>query len=562
MHSDVGKERQAGTPSGRVQSCFRAWQSFWLRQRWFFTFNWVPLVALMLLFIGGHAPFLRAPFVNLESSFAGAAERLATGEFSAAIRYLDHSIANPLGTMIGIVPFYWVFGQSELTTRLFPLLCGAMTLWLVYALARSVLLAPAGVATLAAAIVGLNPFFWAWSGLAYSDCPFTFAVCLSVYLADRSSRRSDTRMAVLAGLAWAAAFLIKYNAVLFIPATVYPIVASAKASGLSRRKLTKLLICLAIPAALPGLTYLIWVRSTLGYLLNPHFTDVTFGATSVSWPVLAMARLCGILVWIGLFSWMFGFFSWWRLASRIEGPLPRKAIVILGVIVAWAGGRLYLHTQAAVAYYGEMRLGFLSNLSLNNHVQELLAGTLLFLGIGPVVGCVLWARELPARRGIVAFWLLSGTLFYATARPTNRYLFVILPPLALYASALVSEISAVFAYRWVTRSVVAVLLGICAVVCIFNSAYFQSEGRAAARVAQYANEYHLGPVRVEGNSVWCHSGYLLDPQLIGSGEPAYDAITLSTGRSADKIIYASPVTIAGYTFKRYALVRAKSGVTE
>ncbi|MDP6650665.1 MAG: hypothetical protein QGF90_00875, partial [Gammaproteobacteria bacterium] len=91
---------------------------------------------------------------------------------------------------------------------------------------------------------------------------------------------------------------------------------------------------------------------------------------------------------------------------------------------------------------------------------------------------------------------------------------------------------------------------------LFTSAYFSTEGYAAADVAEYINANNLSISASIHNAVLTNSAYLVDEaRFAGSGEaPIYETIAVGRNASVDGALYVRDVRVLGILIKRYAIV--------
>jgi len=521
------------------------------------------LLGFLVLFLVGHFVFMSSPFVNLESWCAGAARLVYEGKPAEALRYLERTIANPIGAVAGVVPFYWLCGISEFSARLFSLLTGLITVATVYYWGRRFSHITPQIALIAGLITGLNPMFWTYSGLAYTDVPFTLLISSSVVVALVAAQRHSAGLHLLAAMLLAGAALTKYNAATFIPVIVAVVVIET----LRREQncttavlaISRVLGLYATVESVVVVPYALWVQGTLGHLLDARYVDVV-GLNSESLGLgLTVLRFSSIVVWVGIFSGPLFLFSLAYIFDRIQ---TRKAVLLLAVILVLSplAASGYLETQRSLGtYFGEMQLGWVEHL-VRERVGLLLIASLLFAAGGVVLtGLVTWALEDSKARYPLALWVLVVLALHSLVRPAYRYVLFVLPGLAIYLAHVTQSALINGRLLAVKRLTVMASLVLFAGLALFQTAYFATEGYAAASVAAYINENQLQGFEFSPfDGVQTHSGYLMNPGAFISDhaqKPRFVLVTLGRNEYRENVVYQAPVEMLGVVFKRYAIVQ-------
>ena len=526
--------------------------------------SWLPLWAVLLpvlfVFFAVHLYFAVAPFVNLESWSAGAAELMLHGRAREALLFLDNAIANPLGSVLGIVPFYFLFGVSEVSARLYSITCGALTLAACVGL-RKCFGVSAVTAAVAAVAIAVNPYFWTWSGLAYSDVPFCLLLLLVLLTCCTAARGWAPAGHILPASLFAFAALTKYNAIVFLP--VVPAVLIVEAFHRfesSRQRIRYVLASLSVYCLIGAvflIPYLTWVVGTTGHLLNPKWvTGMSLDPRSSPLSLLVW-RAAAHVVWLGIFAVPFAIFP---VLSLLRRAGPRLGLVSFALLagVATIGGHGYLEAQKLGTRFGEMQPGWIAWLFPSANGLEFVAALLFLLGAIVFADILLWTWESLRYRYICGMWILLTLSGHSFVRPTNRYMLFLLPPFAIYLSERILAEHPRPTFKIFKLGLLASGAVLSFALCIFNSAYFAAEGAAAAQVARFVNSHGL--TDVEGginNSVWCHSGYLVQPGRLSKTQDATNSYRVLTVRKSERvtgIVVDKPVTIAGVTFKRYVIV--------
>jgi len=513
-------------------------------------------------FLAAHLPTLSQPFVNLESWYGGAARLISEGKFADGLRYLDTAIANPVGSVLGIVPFYWLFGVSEFSARLSSLLAGVCLLGVLYYYCRS---ESNGTSLLAACVVGLNPLLWVYSGIAYSDVPFILLITATILTAAYASRTANMRLHLLGSALLGASALIKYNAVVAAPAIAAITLIEARYRNQEWGRVlwdwVRVMALYSAVCLLMLVPYLAAVHRILGYFMADRYVTSVGLSASSSLPSLTGLRMAALVTAVGIFCGPLALFPAAHMAVKF-GRLRLLGTLLVASPIAVFVVQKYLETQNKLgSAFGEMQLGWTTHL-LPKSLEIALGTLLLMAGSILVAAVVMWSLENFRTRGYIAIWLLLGIVLHSLARPTNRYVLFVLPPVALYIASTYFEPALPMSSQ-VKRVCLTASLFLLGCVGLFNSVYFATEGKAAAEVAWFINRNSLSGIEFQPqNSVQAHSGYLIRPELFirqDSEPPRFTLVTLAAHESSPNIVYEVPVKILGLVVKRYAVLRNDGG---
>ena len=525
--------------------------------------------ALLLVgfFLLGHLVFLAAPFVNLESWYANTAHLIFQGNLDGALRCYEQVIANPILAVVAIVPFYALLGSSEFSARIFSLLTGVLTIVLVYwGTAR---LRSPRVALGAAAIVGVNPIFWTYSGLAYTDVPFTFMITLTMLCAFIAVERDNLPLHIAAAILMGLSALTKYNAIVFVPVIATTVISATLSEQTGWRQaviqIGKVLSIYALVCIIMVIPYLAWVNTVLGHLLRPAWVD-TVGIQlwrSFSMP-LTLLRLTSYLIWLGVFTGPLLFFviidAHRYLGHHLRTNMPLTLILTLSLIIVNVSLVVWVSSAETTlgSAFGEMELGWLRHVFsgiplLTTKFVFLTAAEFLTIGLG------IWGFRSDRAKGFVIAWVLLVILQHALFRATNRYALFVLPALAIYLSDVTVRSLERTNFRVLKQLVVAGSVMTFVASAIFSSTYFAQQGRAAASVANYINSKRLEGIQYNPwDGVQTHSGYLIDKALFADPHDGHTARYVTTAlkrnETAPNIVYAVDVKLLGVVFKRFAIL--------
>lgn len=511
------------------------------------------LVVICMFFALGHIPFMFAPYVNLESWYAGAAKLVCQGNFVEGAKYLETIIANPISSVIGIVPFYKLFGVSEFSTRLFSLICGILAIIVVYSLGKRFF--SNKIAVLAALITALNPIFWLYSALVGSDIPFLFITSLAMLFFFIGLQTKFFWYHVLSGIFLGFAFLFKFNAMAFIPVIFLCLLFSPSKQHLKTSFLTLFMLYMLLIAGIVS-PLLWWINANLGHFLSSDYNQAVYLADNSWWIMIVMrlANCWGNLLWIGIYTGPLLFFVYLVFLRKLGLKRGIAFSVLLYVLCLF-----FVPLIDGFSYLTEVNAGWLEYIC-NKQALLFIKAFFSFGGLLTCLGLFLWGIEPKNQnRKYLMIWFFTILLLHSFIRPTQRYLLFILPPLYLYLADLI----VVKFQKGVVRSLVCLCaLAIFGCLGLFNSYYFAKEGFAAAELVYYVNSKHLGGIDFKPvNGVQVHAGYLINRNLYvfpgdKNGMTRYGLVALRRDEKAENVIKEFKVELFGVLFKRYAIIRA------
>ncbi|MFQ5881335.1 MAG: ArnT family glycosyltransferase [Candidatus Methylomirabilales bacterium] len=511
---------------------------------------------LVFFFIFGHVFFMSAPFVNLESWYATSAIFLYNGEISSALENLETAVANPLGFSFGVVPFYWVFGVSEFSSRLLSLFSSFLVVAAVCGWTSRRF--GARFALSVGYLMSLNPLFWLHSGLAYADVPFLAMLTLSFICLEIGLRESRRAFFYTSAALFGGSALIKYNAFGFTPVIAAWILLHIRSQGIKGRKFVgnvvktvglyfSVVIIMTIP-------YGIWMYGVLGHLLHPMYVQA-LGLSPRSFQPLAVPyRFFAILMWFGIFVSPIFPYVWVDVRERLPHTIN---LVMLLSALASPFAAMMIMTGRQTASLSEMRLGW-GEFLLRQELLIAIMSLCIFAGSVTVAGLAEWSWRHSSVDALLGVWFFVGIFIHAFVRPTMRYTLFVLPPLVIYLSGVIMQNEG-RKLSWRRKHIlVSVYIVAFCFLNVFNSAYLAAEGHAASRVANYVNEKNLKGIHFNPfNSVQAHSGYLIDQNLYIKGpseKSKYEMATLKRDESVENVVYDAEVKVLGIVFKRYVVL--------
>ncbi len=517
------------------------------------------MACLAALGIIGRLPFRDAPFVNLEYFYHQSAELIVHGlGLEGALKNLFEGFNNPLGSVVAIAGAQRLFGVTEWSSRLPAMLAWLICVGALYYAARKLWSPSVGV--LSAVVMGVSPLFWIYGGIAYPDVPFTALTTIAMLLAGVAAHRRSLPLHALAAALLGFATLIRYNGLLFAPviALFVLMVVRSRDNGdggstwfVETLKVWLLYMFVGGAIVLP---YLLWTRQVTGMILRPGFVRVAPDELMFH-VVAAVPRLGGYLIWLGAFALPLAPFVLRKsLTLNLGNKILPAAVFMLLVNVAVVAAVRYLEISYS-DLFGEMWLGWLERL-FSPLLVQLLRFVLLGTGELVVIGLILWGREHLWPNSYVALWVLMPLLAHSFYRMSQRYVMFFFPPLAMYLAWAVSRALRSGKWTGLTGGLVASYVVVYLGFGLFTSAYFSTEGYAAADVAEYINANNLSISASIHNAVLTNSAYLVDEaRFAGSGEaPIYETIAVGRNASVDGALYVRDVRVLGILIKRYAIV--------
>lgn len=162
---------------------------------------WAAALALRLIFFAGFVGFDDTYYID-------AAHRLAMGDWTPR----DSQFGLRLGLIVPAATLYRLFGVSDATTGLFPLLCSLATIPLAFAIGRAV--ASEQVGLVAAALLAVLPLDVIFASQLVGTAPASLLAGLTLlfYLRARETSRSRSFFAagVCLGLGWLCADVVLF----------------------------------------------------------------------------------------------------------------------------------------------------------------------------------------------------------------------------------------------------------------------------------------------------------------------------------------------------------------
>jgi len=417
-------------------------------------------------------------------------------------------------------------------------------------------------ACLATMLLAASPFLWAFAGMiCCNDVPFTLVTALLMIAVVEADRMQTTSSHLVAGVALGATLLTKFVAGIFPLVIGVILVRHTLASRGPSRVLRLLRNSLAYaPGVAAAALFYLWLGSVQGRIVNTNIAPARVDMLG-TFLLLAPARLALYVCWIGLCAGplvLVAAVSLLRYVTRTRAMIALAAAVIVNLVA-------FVAMRAAFAYdemsLGEMRFGpaehVLGSVGLTAlRIAALCAGEIVLLALW------LWGREQPWPNGTIAYWTVSIVLVLSAWRGAQRYLVYLLPGLVIAFADLALRPTASTWKRRLLASGAALAVATGLIQGVFVTAYFATEGHAAADVARYVNEHHLDGLRYEvNNNVLCHCLYLVEPDRFAheGDAPRYDMKVYGRSEPTTDALYVREVRLLGVVWKKYGVVPAGGG---
>ncbi len=290
-------------------------------------------IATLLIFALGHIPFIRAPFVNVESWTAEAAHLIYSGQLKDALITYQSVVSNPPFAVFGIVPFYQIFGVSELSARLLFLMSGMGTIAAVYVIAKRIFSLQVGA--IAALLMAINPLFWTYSTIiANNDSPFNLFSTLTLGCLMAALHLRSLKWHAIAAVFLGLALLTKYNG-LVVAATVVVLVLTSGGQYLPRRLHEGLSAAKPLLVYVPGLIivflYSIWIISVTGRLFSASLAPLDLKMFPL-FSTASLPRLAYYLIWLGMLSGPVVVFVLTDIWDSVVALRSKLGVIILTII--------------------------------------------------------------------------------------------------------------------------------------------------------------------------------------------------------------------------------------
>lgn len=174
--------------------------------------DWLALTGVVILALALRVLFYTGFFGSDEVTYVETAANMAAGDWRAS-NYIG---ATRYGMNLPVALFIYLFGLSETSANLWPMLCSVGEVAIVFIIARWLWSTRAAVVS--ALLLALLPLHVHFAGRMMADPPLAFFLTLSVALLLRASYSRYWLTFLAAGLAWGGVFWVKESvALLYAP---------------------------------------------------------------------------------------------------------------------------------------------------------------------------------------------------------------------------------------------------------------------------------------------------------------------------------------------------------
>lgn len=199
---------------------------------------------------------------NEGAIYAGLAENIFMGKGYVWISGGRHTLSSPLyPLLIGAITY--LAGSAETAGRLISLIMGTLLIMPMF-LTTEILFGRRG-GLYAAMLVAVHPMLIALSCAVYSESLFFTIWLLGIYFAMRTFREIGLRYAILTGLFFGFAYLVRPDAIIYPFLTVIFILWTAIFHGLSIRNALLRAVTVAFVAMAVAAPYVVWLSANSGY---------------------------------------------------------------------------------------------------------------------------------------------------------------------------------------------------------------------------------------------------------------------------------------------------------
>lgn len=165
--------------------------------------DWLALAAVLGIALALRLVFYTGFFGSDEVTYIDMAARIAAGDWRAS----DYIGATRYGMNLPVALFIYLFGLTEFSANLWPMLCSLGEVALVFVMARWLWSTRAAV--MGAGLLALLPIHIHFAGRMMADPPLAFFLTLSVALLLRTTATKSGITSLAAGLAWGGVFWVK-----------------------------------------------------------------------------------------------------------------------------------------------------------------------------------------------------------------------------------------------------------------------------------------------------------------------------------------------------------------
>jgi 4-amino-4-deoxy-L-arabinose transferase-like glycosyltransferase len=385
----------------------------------------LPALLLVLIAIP-HIQFLDNYYVDVEPDYVDAGTRIAAEGLDADLSGY-YRIANPVFTSMMLAVGYVAFGESPYVSRLILILLStAFVMFLYFFLKRKLGSIKAFLASL---FVISNPMFIVYSQYVQADVPFMiFSSIALLVLFFAASYRDLITSSVMMGISLAT----KYVTVVVFPVVFAHSVMKTKVlESYSWKRLVSLVkfniwyFILAIALSLPVVLLVFLFKDSL----------VSEEVAGLLRSGMVFSHFVAYILWFGLFVGPFCLvvvFDLWKKMRKNSFIIMCCCLIIITLLISLVIPLSSINRQGGA--YGEANLGWVESVVPSFYLSlifffVIIAAELMFVDL-----CYdfLYSNWKQVRN--LFFWMVIPILVMSLTRVANRYLLVVLVPLALYMS--------------------------------------------------------------------------------------------------------------------------------
>jgi 4-amino-4-deoxy-L-arabinose transferase-like glycosyltransferase len=385
----------------------------------------LPLLILVLIAIP-HIPFLGNYYVDVEPAYVDAGTRIASDGLDADLSGY-YRIANPVFTSMILSVGYIAFGESPFVSRLILiLLSAAFVMFLYFFLKRKLGSANAFLASL---FVISNPMFIVYSQYVQADVPFMiFSSIALLVLFFAASYRDVIISSVMMGISLATKYV---TVVLFPVVFAYFVMKTKVVERYSSKRLVSLVkfniwyFIIAIALSLPVVLMVFFFQDSL-------VAEEVAGLLRIG---MVFSHFMAYILWLGLFVGPFCILvilDLWKKMRKKSFIIMCCCLIFITLLISLVIPLSSINRQEGS--YGEANLGWVESVVPSFYLSlifffVIIAAELMFVDLCYDFFYSNWKQ---ARN--LFFWIVIPILAMSLTRVANRYLLVVLVPLAVYMS--------------------------------------------------------------------------------------------------------------------------------
>lgn len=390
----------------------------------------LPLFVIVIIILP-HIAFLDNKYIDTEPYYVKAGLNIKNNGLKADLSdYLVH-IANPLFTSILLAGSYVFFPENTFTSRLTILIPTIPFLLFLYFYMKKK--ESVSVAFIVCLLTAVNPMFLVYSQYVCSDVPYVVfsALAIVLYIYGTTSREAVIS-AVLMGFSLAT----KINSLILYPLIFISSCMKNKTGDSLTVK--SILSIITFNAWYISLSFLIGLPVVLLIFYFKSQVNVT-SLENVSWflfsPRLFTSRVFAYILWLGLFIGplvLIFLIDFWQKVRTKYFLMISTLCSLFVLMVTYFIPVATLHIQDG--QYGEMNLGWVEKVIPEIYLSIFFTGviTAVLLFVANILYDMLHTEDYTIKHLFV--FIVFPLLMMSLTRVANRYVLIILVPLAIYSA--------------------------------------------------------------------------------------------------------------------------------